>query len=254
MDKTKRSLKAIVLLLIFLIVGAYIWHRHVNSSRRVGSPAVDALNADDLKRAQSEKSGSSDGNAEEPLSGFADGGTHEDEGLLQQDVLEESSRKEIQKCWGKEIEATNLEELLFNLFGNETTHEVLNFANYHFESADGVQRRLHIEGVSGGKALKVKLFREDAEGLPELQELPEELRAESVSQDMVDSYLAGHKIGFRERSWSFASQGHRVDLKSENERIKEAHVVAGTVDFGCLLQGSSFACRCLSAENRRPQK
>ena len=252
MNKIKqRSLKVIVLLLVISTIAAFLWRSHLSASRRVGSPAVDRLNGDDLKRAKAEKSLE---DSEAPLTGFADGGGHEDDGLLQQDVLEENSRKEIKKCWGREIEASNLEELLFNLFGNEATHEVLNFANYHFESADGVRRRLHVESGSGGKALKVKLFAEDAEGLPDLQELPEELLGDSISQEMVDSYLIGRKVSFRERSWTFVSQGHRVDLKSENERIKEAHVVAGAVDFGCSLQGQSFICRCLSSANQGQQK
>lgn len=152
--------------------------------------------------------------------------------------LTPGSLAEIRRCLGDDG-VRSLDQLLARLTPHpspgQSSTRYRKYRNVHVRLPSGEKRRLQLFSDStpdGKPVMRLRVFGEDAEGLPVPISIPES-HSSNPDESLIQSYLAGGTPEFTEESLSWQGSTGTVEWTEENGRVRELHWVGGGRSLGC---------------------
>lgn len=164
------------------------------------------------------------------------------------------AQNEIASCLGSAgANVRSLGELVRKVLPSDPSQgeRFRKYRNVHVTLPNGEKRRFHLyaDSTPDGKPLtRLRVFTEDAEGLPLPTSIPPEHQV-NPDEALVREYLAGGTVEFVEEAWNWRGQSENgtaqsLDWTEENGRVIEAQVVTGETSLGCaILNQPDCECR-----------
>jgi hypothetical protein len=137
--------------------------------------------------------------------------------------------------------ASVLENLLESLESESPAPKQTQWRNYQMTWSDGTERRIMIvpqEGSQTGKAWDLRFFKVDAEGLPEVEALPENIRG---TQDLAQLLAQGEVLNQNEAYHLALADHEHLMIERRNGQIVDFQWRRGDKSMLCSVE----RCTCL---------
>ena len=141
---------------------------------------------------------------------------------------------------------------ILSALSSANQYSTLEWKNEHYEQRDGKKIRLRFtrEFTPDQKEyFRLRVFREDAEGLPDPILIPEQ-EAHNPSKSVVEKYRAGAKLVYTEQGELWTWPNARAEVEKKNGQVVQFQWEAGKTHFACGMgEKDQLSCKCLSRGN-----